>query len=61
MMNTLLSLADKYTYSIDLSIDPKFGVSRKVLVKFYGKFGFVQNKQFKSQFERLPVNKIGNK
>ena len=40
MMVTLTALADKYGYSIDLDVTPKFGVSREVLVSFYQRFDF---------------------
>lgn len=40
MMNALIEIADKYGYSIDLEVAPKFGVGKRVLKKFYKKFGF---------------------
>jgi len=43
MMNILTTLADKYHYSIDLNIDPKFGVTKEVLHSFYQRFGFVSS------------------
>jgi ribosomal protein S18 acetylase RimI-like enzyme len=41
MMNILTNLADKYQYSIDLDVDPQFGVKKNVLIHFYSKFGFI--------------------
>lgn len=40
MMETLTGLADKYGYSVDLDVTPKFGVAQEVLVSFYQKFSF---------------------
>ena len=42
MMQLLCELADKYGYSIDLDVDPKFGTGKRVLKKFYKSFGFVK-------------------
>jgi GNAT superfamily N-acetyltransferase len=43
MMKILISLADKYHYSIDLNVDPKFGVDKETLLSFYQIFGFVSS------------------
>jgi GNAT superfamily N-acetyltransferase len=40
MMNNLLRLTDKHGYDVDLHVAAKFGVAKKVIVKFYKKFGF---------------------
>lgn len=45
MMQTLCDLADKYGYSIDLDVTPKFGTGKRVLNKFYKSFGFVKSKR----------------
>lgn len=52
MMNTLCSLADTYGYDIDLDVDPKFGVGKRILVGFYKKFGFEQDKFSKDRYVR---------
>ena len=43
MMETLTEIADKYGYTIDLDVDPKFGMGKRVLKNFYKKFGFVKD------------------
>ena len=43
IMNLLCDLADKYNKEIRLNINDGFGVPKRVLVKFYYKFGFKYN------------------
>lgn len=44
MMKTICELADKYGYTLDLDVDARFGVGKRVLLKFYKSFGFVREK-----------------
>ncbi len=41
MMRVLTGLADKYGYRIDLQVDTKFGSSKRRLINFYQRFGFI--------------------
>ena len=54
IMNLLTRIADKYGYTIDLSISSKFGTPKKVLRKFYEKFGFIQSSNDKDKYIRKP-------
>lgn len=40
IMKLMCKLADKYDYEIQLKVDEKQGTPKKVLEKFYRKFGF---------------------
>lgn len=40
LLKELSDLADRLGYTIDLIVDPKFGVNRSALYKFYRKNGF---------------------
>lgn len=44
MMKLITELADKYGYTLDLTVEPKFGVGKRVLNKFYKSHGFVFDK-----------------
>lgn len=43
MMETLTNIADKYGYTIDLEVVPKFGIGKRILKGFYKKHGFVKD------------------
>jgi ribosomal protein S18 acetylase RimI-like enzyme len=47
-MEMLNSIADKYGYDIDLQVEAKFGVGKRVLKKFYKKHGYVEHKHLDS-------------
>ena len=53
-MELLTNIADKHNYSMRLIISSKFGTSKKVLRKFYKKFGFVSCSYDKDIFVREP-------
>jgi GNAT superfamily N-acetyltransferase len=55
IMETLTSLADKYGYSMDLDIVPKFGVNKTVLRKFYKKHGFVTKEGYNKDYMVRPL------
>lgn len=61
LMGILTSLSDKYNYTLQLEVYPKFGVSKKTLLRFYKSFGFVHCKGSKDKYERIPnkVDKYG--
>lgn len=40
LMENFAAICDKYGYTAFLQVDPKFGVPKRVLVKFYKRFGF---------------------
>jgi ribosomal protein S18 acetylase RimI-like enzyme len=44
IMEILNNIADKYGYDIDLQVEAKFGVGKRVLKKFYKKHGYVKYK-----------------
>lgn len=54
IMEFLTNIADKYGYTMKLTIDSRFGTPKKVLRKFYGKFGFVQSSNDKDKYIRKP-------
>lgn len=56
-MELLTNIADKYNYSIRLIISSKFGVPKRVLRKFYKKFGFASCSYDKDIFVREPKTK----
>lgn len=62
LMQTLTSLSDKYNYAIQLEVCPKFGVPKRILIKFYKSFGFVKCKGTKDKYERIPktINRMIN-
>lgn len=54
MMKLLTELADKYGYHIHLEVVPNFGVGKRVLVRFYKKFGFVKYALNNNAYMRKP-------
>lgn len=55
MMNLLVSLADRYDYKIILQVAPKFGVGKRILVRFYKRFGFLPRNKSNVVYERTPL------
>lgn len=53
-MELLTSIADKYNYSMRLTVSSKFGTPKNVLRKFYKKFGFVSHSSDKDVMIREP-------
>jgi ribosomal protein S18 acetylase RimI-like enzyme len=43
MMKALTEISDKYGYTIDLEVDPRFGTGKRILIRFYKSFGFVKD------------------
>lgn len=55
MMSLITELADKYGYQLTLTIDPKFGVKKRVLNKFYKSHGFVWRYENNKDMIRYPI------
>ncbi|MFI8677643.1 MULTISPECIES: GNAT family N-acetyltransferase [Bacillus cereus group] len=53
MMEELTRIADKHGFKLSLNIDPKFGVGKRVLKKFYKKHGFVESEWYKNNAEMI--------
>ncbi|MFV1457373.1 N-acetyltransferase [Bacillus mycoides] len=53
MMEQLTYIADKYQYDVQLNIEPKFGVGKKVLKGFYKKYGFKETSMYKNNAEMV--------
>lgn len=56
MMEMITSIADKYGYDMDLTVEPKFGIGKRVLTKFYKKYGF--EKSTKGSYDNFMVRKF---
>ena len=55
MMKMLTTLADKYEYTVNLNVDAKFGVGKRILTRFYKAHGFLKQTSYgKDYFERIP-------
>ena len=53
MMEQLVYCADKYQYDVQLNIEPKFGVGKKVLKGFYKKYRFKETNMYKNNAEMV--------
>lgn len=53
MMEELTRIADTHGFKLSLNIDPKFGVGKRVLKKFYKKHGFVESEWYKNSAEMI--------
>ncbi|WP_144537540.1 GNAT family N-acetyltransferase [Bacillus thuringiensis] len=53
MMEELTRIADTHGFKLSLNIDPKFGVGKRVLKKFYKKHGFVESEWYKNNAEMI--------
>lgn len=58
MMEQLTYIADKYQYAVQLNIEPKFGVGKKVLKGFYKKHGFKETSMYKYNAEMVRKPKV---
>ncbi|MEG7882871.1 GNAT family N-acetyltransferase [Bacillus paranthracis] len=53
IMEELTRIADTHGFKLSLNIDPKFGVGKRVLKKFYKKHGFVESEWYKNNAEMI--------
>ncbi|HHT7008843.1 TPA: GNAT family N-acetyltransferase [Bacillus cereus] len=53
MMEELTCIADTHGFKLSLNIDPKFGVGKGVLKKFYKKHGFVESEWYQNSAEMI--------